>query len=581
MKRYSPSILEEIKDRTDIVQVVSKYVPLKRTGRNFKGLCPFHTEKTPSFTVSPDKQFFHCFGCGASGDIFQFFMKMENLTFVEAVEGLAEQVGVDLPSGFSDKTVQGARERFFNLHRDAASLFHRNLLGLRGEKARKKALARGLDSEIWETFQLGYAPDSWDRLRIDLKALGHSVSDMVAVGLLGERESGGEPYARFRDRLMIPIWDSRGRVVAFGGRALETQQEPKYLNSPEHMLFQKGDILYPYHMVRQQVDKKGFVLLVEGYMDAICCHFMGFPNALAAMGTAFTNSQARKVVRLSTNVVLAYDGDEAGTKAAVKTSGIFFRLGVVPRVMFLPSGEDPDSYLRSHGPEAFGHLLDGAQDAIVWFMDQLEDRYSISDPRDRSRWLTEVMDFLKPLDGTLDMESYLLEVSARSRVPVEHLRSWSNRSREVELRPPRFGASPSASRVSWEMLYLALALLRPEWKGLFRADLLQDSVVIALWEKVKGAEDFSVAFSMLEEEERGMLVRRVMDVPSEKMEEAFLSCHGRAERRAMEKEARELRSKLSRGVAEGQDRRSLIDRYISIMKSIKSGEEGGKLHETN
>ncbi|RLD96667.1 MAG: DNA primase, partial [Aquificota bacterium] len=235
MGRIAPDILEEIKDRVDIVQLISQYLPLKRAGRNFKALCPFHTEKTPSFTVSPEKQFFHCFGCGASGDIFQFLMRMENVTFPEALERLAEQAGVEIPRGRGEDSGE-ERDRLYHLHREAADYFHEVLLSSSGKKAREVAMSRGLDSSAIEAFRLGYAPDSWDRLREALKSKGFTTAEMLSVGLLGEREGGGEPYVKFRHRLMIPIWDSRGRVVAFGGRALDPEQEPKYLNSPEHLL---------------------------------------------------------------------------------------------------------------------------------------------------------------------------------------------------------------------------------------------------------------------------------------------------------------------------------------------------------
>ncbi len=569
MGRITPDILEEIKDRIDIVQLISQYLPLKRAGRNFKALCPFHGEKTPSFTVSPEKQFFHCFGCGASGDIFQFLMKMENLTFPEALERLARQAGVEIPKGWGESGKDQEKERLYRLHQEAAAYFHQALLSSQGKKAREVALARGITPDAWETFQLGYAPNSWDRFREDMEAKGFTTSDMLSVGLLGEREDGRKPYVKFRHRLIVPIWDTRGRVVAFGGRALEDDQEPKYLNSPEHPLFKKGEILYPYHLARKGAGEKGFVLLVEGYLDAITCHLRGYPNTLASLGTALTPSQARKVVRLSREVILAYDGDEAGRKAALRASSIFFQVGVVPRVLILPPGEDPDSYLRKEGEEAFGALVDKAEDVVLWYMGHLEGIYSLSHPRERAMWLKEMVAFLSPLKGSLELESYLVEVASKTGVTLEGLK------REIygKARKGMDAERVKSPRGSWELHYLALALSNPQWWKMFKGEALSDTFARTVYEKVKGEEDPALALDRLDEGERSVLVSRVMEIPPEDMEELFLSCHRRARKRLLEREARELKTFMEQ--ASPQERERLLLEYMRIMKSIKgSGEEG-------
>lgn len=569
MGRVAPDILEEIKDRIDIVQLISQYLPLKRAGRNFKALCPFHGEKTPSFTVSPEKQFFHCFGCGASGDIFQFVMKMENLTFPEALEKLAQQAGVELPRGWDDRDSRDRRDRLYRLHQEASRYFCEALLSPQGEKARELAKARGIESWAWEKFQLGYAPDSWDKLREVLKARGFSVQEMLSVGLLVEREDGREPYVKFRHRLMIPIWDTRGRVVAFGGRALDADQEPKYLNSPEHSLFKKGEILYPYHLARRAAGDMGYVLLVEGYMDAITCHLKGFSNALAAMGTALTPSQARKVLRLSREVVLAYDGDEAGRKATLRAAAVFFQLGVVPRVLSLPPGEDPDSFLRKEGEGAFARLVEEAQDVVLWYMRELEYTYSLSHPRERAKWLREMVSFLSPLKGSLELESYLVEISSRTGVTLDGLKQ------EIYGRSKRVSSlsASQATRGSWEILYLALALSNPRWWRVFKGDVLEDEQALGLWNKMKGEEDPTLALSLLEEEERAFLIGKVMEVPQEGMEDLFASCHRRAEVRLLEREARRLKDSMEGALP--QERGRLLAQYMEIMRRIKGvGEEG-------
>ncbi len=568
MGKFDPDILEEIKDRIDIVQLVSRYVSLRRAGRNFKALCPFHNEKTPSFTVSPEKQFFHCFGCSASGDIFQFVMKMENLTFPEALEMLAQEAGVEIPpsSGY-DK----GKDRLYALHETAAQVFHSHLLSPEGARAREMARSRGMNPRDWDRFQLGYAPEDWDALRKEMLAKGFSSDEMLSVGFLGERERG-EPYVKFRHRLMIPIWDTKGRVVAFGGRALAPDQEPKYLNSPEHPAFRKGEILYPYHLARKPVKDMGYLLLVEGYMDAITCHLRGFPNALAAMGTALTLSQAKKLTRLSREVVLAYDGDGAGRKAAVRAAGLFFRLGVVPKVLLLPQGEDPDSLIRTQGDGVFRGLVAQAQDVVLWFMEEGEKSYDITRPGERAKWLTEVVEFLSSLEDPILQESYLSEAASRARVTLEALKARLNGKGKVKRERGTYASG------SWEILYLALALTRREWWFSFEGEILKDSRAVALWSKLKGEADPSLAFSLLEEDERALLVGKAMEVPWEDMEGVFLACGRRAQRRFLEEEAKGLKRRMQDTAWE--ERTELLERYMALMKTIKGLKEEG-LHETH
>jgi len=566
MGKFDPDILEEIKDRTDIVQLVSRYVPLKRAGRNFQALCPFHKEKTPSFTVSPEKQFFHCFGCNASGDVFQFVMKMENLTFPEALEMLAQEAGVEIPPS---PGYDRGKDRLYALHETAAQVFHKHLLSPEGARAREMALARGMDAQAWGRFQLGYAPEDWDALRREMHAKGFSSDEMLSVGLLGGRERG-EPYVKFRHRLMIPIWDTKGRVVAFGGRALASDQEPKYLNSPEHPAFRKGEILYPYHLARKPVKDMGYLLLVEGYMDAVTCHLRGFPNALAAMGTALTPSQAKKLARLSREVVLAYDGDEAGEKAAVRAAGLFFGLGVVPKILLLPQGEDPDSFLRTQGDEVFRGLVAQAQDVVLWFMEEGENRYDITHPGERAKWLTEVVEFLSSLEDPILQESYLSEAASRARVTLEALKAKFQGKGKVR----KVGSAYASG--SWEILYLALALTRRELWSSFKGEVLRDSRAVTLWDKVKGEVDPSSALSLLEEGERALLVGKAMEVPWEDMEGVFLACGRRAQRRFLEEEAKGLKRRMQDTAWE--ERTELLERYMALMKTIKGLKEEG-LHE--
>lgn len=570
MDKTEAYTLAKIKERIDIIQLISQYMNLKKAGRNYKGLCPFHQEKTPSFTVNAEKQFFHCFGCGASGDVFQFVMQMEGLSFPEVVEKLAEEAGVEIPKARSTGRAE-EKNRLHELHAKAASLFHTFLKDSEmGKDARKLALSRGLTSQAWDKFLLGFAPDSWDLLRKMFKKEGFSNKEMLQAGLLSERESGGEPYVRFRKRLMIPIWDHKGRVVAFGGRALGEDQEPKYLNSPEHLLFRKGEVLYPYHMARKAIIEYGSVLIVEGYMDAISCHLHGLENTLAALGTALTLSQARKVSNLASSVYLCYDGDEAGEKASLRAAQVLFTLGIIPKAVVLPPSQDPDSILRERGKNSFRSYIEGAQDIILWYMEKLKGRYSLRIPSERARWVKEMLAFLEPLREEVLRDIYLVEISNQVKVPIETLKKHF--SKRVGTSLPRLEVVGN----SWELKLIALSIFYQDlWEDMEKwGELLTDEKAINLWRKMLESPHPSNFVASLEEGDRALIGKNLVGLPCE--EKTFLKqCLGRLERRRLEKEAREIKERMTS--ATDPEKRKLCERYVEIMRHIKG--DGGELYE--
>jgi len=349
--------LDEIRERCDLVEVISRYVALRKTGRTYKGLCPFHNEKTPSFHVNPERQIWKCFGCGESGDVFSFVQKASGLTFPEAVEQLAESVGVKIERSEKVARELSERERVLRANNIACGFFRR-CLGNCG-KAADYLKRRGLTEGIVEKWRLGYAPDSWDSLTNHLTVNKISMADAVKAGLVRARENSNGFYDYFRDRLIFPIFDQSDKVIAFGGRALD-DSEIKYLNSPETPAFVKNRTLYGLNFARKAITDADRLLVVEGYMDAIAAQEAGFANTVATMGTALTEEHVNLIARYTRNVVLSFDADSAGLAAALRSAPLFERSGFAVRILSMPGGEDPDSILRGGDASRFSTMIDRA-----------------------------------------------------------------------------------------------------------------------------------------------------------------------------------------------------------------------------
>jgi len=356
--------IEEVRLRTDIVEVISEYVSLQRKGKNYWGLCPFHSEKTPSFTVTPEKQMFYCFGCNVGGNIFSFLMKKENWSFVESVHNLASRYGVSLPEKEQsprEREENRLRRRFEEINEWAASYFHDLLLRLpEGEPGRVYFAKRGVDVDTMKSFRLGYAPERWDGLLGYMQERGVGPHELAEAGLAVEKETqskdGQKYYDRFRNRVLFSILDRRKQPIAFGGRVLD-DSVPKYLNSPETAFFNKGHHLYGMHRAHSGIREEGYALLVEGYMDVIALQNAGFPNAVASLGTALTKDQAKLLRRYAQRVVLLYDSDSAGIQAAFRGGGILRDAGIRVDVLTLDGAKDPDEFLKSYGVEEFNKAL--------------------------------------------------------------------------------------------------------------------------------------------------------------------------------------------------------------------------------
>lgn len=418
---------EEIRQRADIVDVVGQYVALREAGNNrWKACCPFHDEKTPSFYVSRDKGFYKCFGCGKSGDVFKFLIETENITFPEAKRMLAERYGVALPKYTgTQQSVDGdgnpqpqeysEREQLGRVMAAAAAFFREQFSGNGGMPARDYARSRGLSKETLEKFGIGYAPDAWDGLNNHLtNRYGFRADEGADAGLLVTREDGGRSrfYDRFRHRLMFPIWDASGRVIAFGGRALEGgdtgNADAKYINSPESLLFKKSQVLYAYHLARAEVGRRNSIIITEGYMDAIALHEAGYSNTVATLGTALTTQHVAMLRRVSPRIVyLCFDGDSAGMRAALRAAPLFAANQLDVRVVSLPAEDDPDTFIRKHGEVGFDNALRNAKLLMQYRVEMAVVDFDLSDLAQRKEAVRAASEVIAETPNATEKDSYI------------------------------------------------------------------------------------------------------------------------------------------------------------------------------
>lgn len=467
----------EVRRRADIVEVVSESVVLKRSGRNYLGLCPFHGERTPSFNVNPERQIFRCFGCGEGGDVFSFVMKSQNLAFPEALKQLADRYGVPLPERRGDDD----ERRALREANETAASFYRWMLEHEewGAKARAYLEARGIGAELQKKFQLGYAPAHWDGLHRYLLQQKIPASVQEAVSLVRARSSGNGYYDYFRNRIIFPIHNEAAQVVGFGARAIDPGDEPKYLNSPETPLYHKGRHLYALHHAAQSIRERDEALLMEGYMDVISAHAHGFTQAVGVLGTALTQSQARILLRHtpSKRVVLAFDADKAGQNAAERglttLKEVTQGLGIEVRVLAIPDGKDPDEYLRRAGAPAFASALATAPDLVQFQLRRVLDAQDTASAEGRVRAVSACVPVLRQIDNHLVQDHYVRWLAEELGVREEAIRLEVKRGSRPASPAPR-GAilrSPKLSNAEAEQLLLYLLVEHPEVRDGLREPL--------------------------------------------------------------------------------------------------------------
>lgn len=476
---FSQADIELVRNRTDIAEVISEYVRLKKAGRNYTGLCPFHSEKTPSFSVSREKQMYYCFGCGEGGTVFNFLMKKESLTFPESVELLARRAGVKLTPLRDTKEARRYREEkelFLEINTKAREYYLKNLQGEEGRAAREYLLSRGVEREMWTAFSLGYARPEGSGLRDYLARQGVNLSLVEKLGLVIPSRGGGKGLDRFRDRIIFPIEDLRGQVVGFGGRILRgaggtgdrERFEPKFLNSPDSPIYQKGRNLYGVTQARNAIREKGTVVLVEGYFDLIILHQAGVKYTVATLGTALTLEQVGMLQSLGEKVVAIYDGDEAGRRAAWRSLGLFLEKGLSAEGVLLPEGLDPDDFVRKHGPEQLQTLIGRSDSLLGLFLQHLEARNGRS-TAGRMKTLEESLPNIIKVGDPAVQGLFLKEISERIGVEETRVREKAetlrrqNRSRPGGEPAPsrRAPAEPGAQLPVSERLLMEIVLLDP------------------------------------------------------------------------------------------------------------------------
>lgn len=413
--RFSDEFLDELRLRNDIQSVIAPYVTLKSAGRTMLGLCPFHNEKTPSFTVYLDNQSYYCFGCGAGGDCITFIKAAENLDYAEAVRYLAEKSGMALPVDSYDDTLSRLRHRIYEMNRAAARFYYATLTAPSGEKAQAYVLKRGLTPETCKKFGIGYAPDDWSALVRHLKNSGFSEEEMLTASLARKSKNGGlngRLYDVFRNRLMFPVIDLRGNVIAFSGRVFDDADPtaPKYINSPETLVYKKSQVLYALNFAKNNNDKK--LILCEGNMDVIALHQAGFTNAVAAMGTSFTSSHAKLLATYADEVLLAYDGDAAGQKAINKVISILETTHIKTKVIKMVGGKDPDEIIRTHGKERMRDILNGAVNDTEFRLSQAAIGLDLTTPDGKVTYLNNSIAVLASLRNPMERDIYITKISS-------------------------------------------------------------------------------------------------------------------------------------------------------------------------
>ena len=494
MPFYSDDIIEEVRSRNDIVDVISQYVHLQKKGSSYFGLCPFHNEKTGSFSVTPSKQMYYCFGCGAGGNVFTFLMNYENFTFSEAMEALADRAGISLPKQEMTGAARAEadkRNQLFEINREAATYFYSLLRSEKGKFAYDYFVKRELSPETMQKFGLGYSDKYSDDLYRYLRGKGYTDDVLKDSGLITIDEKRGA-HDKFWNRAMFPIMDPNSKVVAFGGRVMG-EGEPKYLNSPETMIFNKSRTLYGLHIARRT--KKEQFILCEGYMDVIALHQAGFDNAIASLGTALTSGHANMIKRYGKDVYLSYDSDGAGTKAALRAIPILKEAGITCKVINMHPYKDPDEFIKNLGQEAYQQRIDQAENSFMFTLRILERDYDMKDPESKTKFYHEVANRILEFPDELERNNYIEAVASKYQVGFEQMRQMVNRmgtkvGLASEPKPLKSGVQKKQTREDGMMksqrLMLTWLVEQPSLYQGVKAYLVPEDFTEGIYAKVAG-----------------------------------------------------------------------------------------------
>ena len=574
------SFADKVKQQADVVRVVGEYVQLKKGGQNFRGLCPFHSEKTPSFNVHPVRQIYHCFGCGKGGDVFNFVMEMERCEFPEAVRIVAEKCGIPVPSK-RERTPEKKRESqqrslLVEMHREAQAFFVKQLEGtLEGKAARAYLEDRGLDKEVLVRFGIGYAPSGGDLLVRHLKP--RYPEPLLAASGLVSRDAGGRLFDRFRRRIMFPIANESGKIVAFGGRALGDEQ-PKYLNSPESHIYSKSNVLYHLDRAREALRQQDFAVLVEGYMDAIAAARAGAGNVVASCGTSLAEPQVKLLSRFTRRIVVNYDPDTAGQAATERSLAILLEHGFEVRVLALPGKADPDKFIREQGAEAYLKLLKESPAYVDYLVGRAR-QMDLSTGEGKLRAVNYLLPYVQKIPNRLLRSEWATRISQQLRVEEPVLRealrkAASERRSEVQTRPELVGrpARPAERR---------LIRMLAEAEG-FRVQLAQRLHDASLYHGLETERIFAALIvanlsgdpldvnalaALLEERERRLLFEILFETQAEPSWDEAESCLEALDRRRVERELAELQRQIEANPA-APEMRGLLERKQALLRKL-------------
>ena len=493
---FPPSFIDELIARNPIEDVVGQYVALKRSGSNMFGLCPFHGEKTASFSVSPDKGIYYCFGCHKGGGVINFQMEIEGLSYPDAVRALAKRVGMEVPEDEQYQSRYRHQERLWALHKEAARYFHSQLYAPVGREALQYALGRGMSKYILTTFGVGFAPDSWDGLIKAMRAKGYTDQELKDSGLVTVSQKNGNLFDRFRGRLMFPIIDIRGNVIGFGGRIISNDKDTaKYLNSPETLIFNKRKNLFGLNLAKKT--KKDHLILVEGNIDVVALHQYGFDNAVASLGTSLTEEQAALLSRYTEQIVLIYDGDTAGQQATQRAIPILEKAGIAVKVMQLKDAKDPDEYLKKFGADRFKLLLEESSNRVEYQLRAIMRKYDLREDDQRVKFISEAAEFVSSLGNAVQREVYGTRAAEAASISYDAMKIEVNKAfkrriarekkkqEKIDLSPAR-NLQPKSRSIRYDNMKSAMAE-----EGIL-AMALREPGLLDLCGQLKGAQ-FSAA----------------------------------------------------------------------------------------
>lgn len=598
-------VVNQVAQLNDIVEIISGYFPLKKAGRNFKACCPFHQEKTPSFMVSPDRQSFHCFGCSVGGDVYTFVMKMENMTFPEALNKLADRVHVTLPrlgGGRGGEKGESRKEKLYEICQLAAQFYVRNFQDAKvGALPRTYLQQRGFDAQVIESYRVGYATDGWQNLYDFLRQKGFTDDLLFRSGLVTRSEKG-RPFDLFRKRVIFPIVNSQGKVVAFGGRVLDKEGTPKYLNSPESEIFQKRSELYGLFQAKKHINQdQSRLLMVEGYLDLIRLVQSGFPNSVATLGTSLTQEHCRLLRRYVMETVLVYDGDRAGESASLRGIDIFLEEGMNVKLLSLPSSLDPDDFLRQRGPEAFRRLLENALDVFEFKLTHLLKRFNPRESVGLVKITNEFLEMLLKVKNSVLTDRYLKRASGVLGIDERSLRTEFLKLQSKQAGQEKTGGDKKSTDASWQ----TPAYVSHEWTLLSlvpgREDLLKVLIRELQGDDFRDPEARKIFEFLCEYESRNeprkltlsSLVSRIQsdeiksflarlsffELTEEENRKAFQDCMDKIRSENWEERLNQLVQKIKQAEASGEDEKVLeyVKQYQALVAKKRSGSAQQKI----